>query len=153
MRRALLLILMCVLVIAGCGSAKPTPVTKPQYEQRLQRLGTELVTSGSQIGQHLDIASFNRDIANFQDQLRVASKELKGLKPPASAQGSNTRLANAFHDLADELEAVKDARRKSLPEAGRAFAAARRSPVAKDGRAAVRELVRRGYQVGQMAGL
>jgi enamine deaminase RidA (YjgF/YER057c/UK114 family) len=152
--RASLVVVICALalVAVGCGS-KPKPVTKAQYEQRLQRLGDDLVHAGSQIGQHVDIASFNEDIANFQDHLRDASKELKGVKPPPSAQGPNERLANAFHDLADALEPVKDARRKSLPEAGKAFAVARESVPARQGRAAVRQLRRRGYEVGQMASL
>jgi enamine deaminase RidA (YjgF/YER057c/UK114 family) len=140
------------LVAAGCGS-KPKPVTKAQYEQQLQRLGDDLVKAGSQIGQHLDIASFNQDVENFQNRLRDASKELKDVQPPANAQEPNKRLADAFHDLADALEPVKDARRQSLPKAGKAFAVARRSAPARQGRAAVRQLQRRGYDVGQTASL
>jgi len=152
--RASVLLAACTvaLVVTGCGS-KPKPVTKAQYEQQLQRLGDDLVNTGSQIGQHLDIASFNQDIANFQDHLRAASKELKGVQPPANAQEPNKHLADAFHDLADTLEPVKDARRKSLPEGGKAFAAARLSAAAREGRAAVRQLSQRGYDVGQMASL
>ena len=144
--------MLVALVATGCGS-KPKPVTKAQYEQQLQSLGDELVRAGSQIGQHLDIATFNEDISSFQDDLRDASKQLKGLKPPPDAQEPNQRLADAFHDLADALEPVKDARRKSLPEAGKAFGVARESPPAKAGRAAVRQLRSRGYDVGQMSAL
>jgi hypothetical protein len=140
------------LVATGCGS-KPKPVTKAEYEQQLRRLGDDLVNAGSQIGQHLDTASFNQDVENFQDHLKDAAKELKGVKPPANAEGPNEQLAEAFHDLADALDPVKDARRESLPEAGKAFAKARVSAPARQGRAAVRQLRRRGYAVGQMAGL
>ena len=140
------------LLATGCGS-KPKPVTKTQYEQQLQRLGDDLVNTGSQIGQHLDIASFNQDIQNFQDHLRDASKELKGVKPPPDARGPNEQLANGFDNLADSLDAVKDARRESLPKAGKAFALARTSEGARQGRIAVRQLRRRGYAVGQMASL
>jgi hypothetical protein len=152
--RAVLLLLACVVAVVatGCGS-KPKPVTKAQYEQHLQRLGDELVNSGSQIGQHLDISSFNEDISNFQDRLRSASKELNGLQPPRNARLPNKRLADAFHGLADELEPVKDARRKSLREAGKAFLVARGSAPARQGRAAVRQLKSRGYAVGQMSSL
>jgi hypothetical protein len=139
-------------LLVGCGS-KPKPVTRAQYEQQLQTLGADLVKAGSQVGQHLDIASFNEDIANFQDHLKTASKELKGVKPPPDAQGPNDQLANAFHDLAGALEPVKDARRKSLPEGVRAFNVAKVGPAARQGRAAVRQLQRRGYDVGQMISL
>ena len=154
MIRTSLLVLVCTvaLVATGCGS-KPKPVTKSQYEQQLQRLGDDLVNAGSQIGQHLDIATFNQDISNFQDHLRDASKELKGVEPPPNAQEPNQHLADAFHDLADALDPVKDARRESLREAGKAFAVARSSAPARQGRSAVRQLSRRGYEVGQMASL
>ncbi len=152
MLRVSLLVVLCASLLVGCGS-KPKPVTKAQYEQQLQVLGADLVKTGSQIGQHLDIASFNQDIATFQDHLKTASKELKGVKPPVDAQGPNERLADAFHDLADALDPVKDARRQSLPQAAKAFNAARLGPAARRGRAAVRQLRRRGYDVGQMASL
>jgi hypothetical protein len=140
------------MLLAGCGST-PKPVTKAQYEQRLQQLGADLVKTGSQVGQRFDISSFNEDIATFQDQLKTASKQLKGVKPPVDAQGPNERLADAFHDLADALEPVKDARRKSLPEGVKAYNTVRLGPAARQGRAAVRELRRHGYDVGQMASL
>jgi hypothetical protein len=136
----------------GCGS-KPKPVTKAQYEQQLQTLGADLVKAGSQVGQHLDISSFNQDIANFQDHLKTASKELKGVKPPADARVPNDNLASAFHDLANALEPVKDARRKSLPKGVTAFNVARLGPAARQGRTAVSQLRQRGYDVGQMASL
>ena len=155
MRRAFLLVVVAssvAMAATGCGST-PKPVTKAQYNAQLQRLGADLVQAGSQVGQHLDIATFNQDISNFQDHLRSASKELKGVKPPPNAQGPNQRLADAFHDLADALDPVKDARRESLPKAGKAFAVARNSAPARQGRAAVQELTRRGYSVGQMSSL
>jgi hypothetical protein len=145
-----LLLVLCAILLAGCGS-KPKPVTRAQYEQKLQRLGANLVRSGSEVGQRLDIASFNEDVATLQDNLKSASKELNGVQPPVDAQGPNERLADAFHDLADALEPVKDARRKSLPEAAKAFSVANHGPAARQGRAAVRQLQRRGYDVGQMA--
>jgi hypothetical protein len=156
MRRAFLLVVVvsAVAVVAtGCGS-KPKPVTKAQYNAQLQRLGADLVQAGSQVGQHLDIASFNQDISNLQDRLRDASKELKGVQPPADARLPNQRLAASFDDLADALEPVKDARRESLPKGAKAFAGvAQSSAPARQGRAAVRQLTRRGYSVGQMSSL
>lgn len=154
MRRAsLFLVLVVALLAAGCGS-KPKPVTKAQYEQQLQRLGADLVDAGSQVGQHLDIASFNADVDNLQDRLRDASKELKGVRPPATARLPNERLAASFDDLADALEPVKDARRESLPKAAKAFAdVAQNSAPAKQGRAAVTQLQNRGYEVGAMRSL
>ena len=152
MRRSFLLVVALIALLAGCGS-DPKAVTKAQYEEQLQRLGDDLVEAGSQIGQHIDTATFNQDISNFQDHLRDASKELNGLEPPADARGPNERLADGFDELADDLEPVKEARRESIVQAGKAFAAARTSAGAREGRAAVRQLRRRGYDVGQMGAL
>ena len=152
MTRLFIVLALVALLLAACGSS-PKQVTKAQYEQQLQRLGNDLVDSGSQIGQHIDTATFNLDISNFQDKLRDASKELDGVEPPANARELNKRLADSFDDLADELEPVKEARRKSIVQAGKAFAVARTSAAAKAGRAAVRQLRAKGYEVGQMRGL
>src|SRR5262249_60590154 len=121
--------------------------------QRVHRVGADLANAGSQTARPPDIASSTQDIDPFQAHLRDAWKELKGVQPPLDAQGPNERLADAFHDLADALEPVKDARRQSLPQAAKAFNAARLGPAARRGRAAVRQLRRRGYDVGQMASL
>ena len=154
MSRASLVVVVAALalVATGCGS-KPKPVTKAQYEQQLQRLGDDLVNAGSQIGQHLDIASFNQDIANFQDHLRAAAKALHGVKPPANARDANKRLADSFDQLADDFEPVKEARRKSIVEAGKAADVVRKSPAIKAGRAAIKDLQASGYDVGAMASL
>lgn len=146
------MVVLFAALLVGCGST-PKPVTKAQYEQQLQTLGADLVKAGSQVGQHLDISSFNQDIANLQDQLKTASKELKGVKPPADARAPNDLLASAFHDLANELEPVKDARRESLPHGAAAFSVAEHGPAARQGRRAVKQLQQRGYDVGQMASL
>jgi hypothetical protein len=150
--RASLLVVVCAVLLVGCGS-KPKPVTKAQYEQQVQVLGAGLVKAGSQVGEHIDIASFNQDISTLQDRLKQASKELKGVKPPPDARLSNERLAAALHDLADTLEPVKDARRESLPNGVKAFDKALVSPAARQGRTAVRQLQQRGYDVGQMVSL
>ena len=80
-------------------------------------MGADLTAAGSQLGKSIDIATFNESVDNFQTHLRDASKKLNGLKPPANTQDANKLLAGSFHDLADELEPVKDARRESIVKA------------------------------------
>jgi enamine deaminase RidA (YjgF/YER057c/UK114 family) len=151
-RAVALLAAVLALVVTGCGS-KPKPVTKAQYEAELQTLGQDLTRAGSSIGHHIDISGFNQDIANFQDHLRAAAKDLHGVKPPANAQAANKRLADSFDELADDFEPVKDARRKSIVEAGKAADIVRKSAAVKNGRAAIDELKAKGYDVGAMGSL
>ena len=128
-------------------------MTKAQYEAQLQTLGQDLTRAGSRIGKRIDISGFNEDIANFQDHLRAAAKALHGVKPPATARAANKRLADSFDDLADDFEPVKDARRKSIVEAGKAADIVRKSAAIKAGRAAIRDLEASGYDVGAMGSL
>ena len=151
-RAVVLLAAVLALVASGCGS-KPKAVTKAQYEAELNTLGTDLTRAGSAIGRHIDIAGFNQDIANFQDHLRSAAEDLHKVQPPANAQSANKRLADSFDELADDFEPVKDARRKSIVEAGKAADIVRKSAAVKNGRAAIGELRRKGYDVGAMGSL
>src|SRR6185437_4778130 len=96
--RALVLCLVALVAVTGCGSS-PKKVTKAQYQAKLDTVGADLGRAGSQVGKAIDIATFNRDVENFQTHLRDAVKELKGVEPPPNAQEANTMLLNAFHDL------------------------------------------------------
>ena len=153
MNRAFVILLAVVALVAtSCGS-KPKAVTKAQYEAELQTLGHDLTQAGSAIGKHIDIAGFNQDISDFQDHLRRAAQDLHGVKPPANAQAANKRLADSFDELADDFEPVKEARRKSIVEAGKAADIVRKSAAVKAGRAAIKDLKASGYDVGAMGSL
>jgi hypothetical protein len=150
--RALVLCLVALVAVAGCGSS-PKKVTKAQYQAKLDTVGADLGRAGSQVGKAIDIATFNRDVENFQTHLRDAVKELKGVEPPPNAQEANAMLVHAFHDLADDLEPVKDARRESIVKARAALLRVSRSQAIKDGRAAVKKLNRLGYNTAEIAAL
>ena len=150
-RKLVLVLSLVVLVgtVAGCGSS-PKVVTKAQYQKELQRLGSNLTALGSELGRSIDIATFNSNVSKFQEGLDQAAKDLKHLKPPANVEATNKRLANAFSELSKGLEAVKEARRKSIFKARDALGVVGRSAAIKDGRAAVQDLKSKGYEVGEL---
>jgi hypothetical protein len=148
--RVLLLLLFAVsITVAGCGS-NPREVTKAQYQEELTRLGTNLTNLGSEVGRSIDIATFNQNIKDLQDGLDDAAHDLDGLDPPANVRNANERLANAFSEFSDRLEAVKEARRQSIFKARDELRRVSRSEAIREGRAAVRELKREGYDVQQL---
>jgi hypothetical protein len=149
-RALLLLLLSFSLVVAGCGGS-PREVTKAQYQQELTRLGTNLTDLGSEVGRSIDIATFNQKVQDLQDGLDDAAHDLNGLEPPANVQAANERLATAFSEFSDRLEAVKEARRQSIFEARDELRRVGTSAPIKEGRAAVRELKRKGYDVTQLS--
>jgi hypothetical protein len=150
--RLSLIVLAFALVVAGCGSS-PKAVTKAQYQSDLQRLGQDLTDAGSQLGQSIDIATFNGNVDNLRDHLHDAAHELHGLKPPSDVQSANDKLADALDDFAGQLEAVKEARRQSIVKARDALLKVSKSPAVRDARQATRELKQKGYDVGQFGSL
>ena len=135
-----------LVVLAGCGSS-PKNVTKAQYQAQLAKSGQAVTLAGQQVGKVITIAEFNRAVSDLQKALRDGEKNLKGLQPPANARAANKRLAQAFGDLADGLEAVKEARRVSIVKARDALAKLGGSAAIKNGRAAIQKLNQLGYAV------
>jgi hypothetical protein len=149
MRVLLFLLFVVSITVAGCGSS-PREVTKAQYQEELTRLGTNLTKLGSEVGRSIDIATFNQNIKDLQDGLDDAAHDLDGLDPPANVRNANERLANAFSEFSDRLEAVKEARRQSIFKARDELRRVSRSEAIREGRVAVRELERKGYDVQQL---
>jgi hypothetical protein len=135
-----------LVALAGCGSS-PKTVTKAQYQTQLAKSGQAITIAGQQLGKVITIAEFNGAVSDLQTALRDGEKNLKGLQPPANARAANKRLTQAFGDLADALEAVKEARRVSIVKAREALAKLGGSAAIKNGRAAIVELNRLGYAV------
>lgn len=148
--RMLTLLLVPLLLTTACGS-KPREVSKARYQQELNRLGTTLTAAGSELGKSIDIASFNGNVDKFRAALDKAAHELDGLKPPENVRGDNKRLAQSFRALADELEPVKEARRQSIVKARDALGKVARSSAIRDGRTAIRDIEKKGYDVGPLS--
>jgi hypothetical protein len=149
--RILALSLVALLVVlAGCGSS-PKTVTKAQYQEQLSKSGQAVTIAGQQLGKVITIAEFNSAVTDLQKALRDGEKNLNGLQPPANARAANKRLARAFGDLADALEAVKEARRVSIVKARQALGELGKTDAIKEGRAAIKELDRLGYSASGAA--
>jgi hypothetical protein len=145
--RLFALSLAAVLVaLAGCGSS-PKTVTKAQYQAQLTKSGQAITIAGQQLGKVITIAEFNGAVSDLQKALRDGEKNLKGLQPPANTRAPNKQLAQAFGDLADALDAVKEARRVSIVKAREALAKLGGSAAIKNGRAAIQKLTQLGYAV------
>jgi len=149
-------LILCVLALtvglAGCGSS-PREVAKAEYEKELERIGKVASDAGSELGRSIDIATFNGNVDRFQDTLRDAAVDLDGLEPPPDVRDVNERLADSLREFADELEPVKEARRKSIFKARDALGKVARSDAVKEARAAIRELRRKGYDVPSLSAL
>jgi hypothetical protein len=135
-----------LVALAGCGSG-PKTVTKAQYQAQLTKSGQAITIAGQQLGKVITIAEFNGAVSDLQKALRDGEKNLEGLQPPANTRATNKQLAQAFGDLADALEAVKEARRVSIVRARDALGKLGESAAIKNGRAAIQKLNQLGYAV------
>ena len=133
-----------LMALAGCGSS-PKTVTKAQYQSHLAKTSQAVTLAGQQLGKVITIAEFDGAVTDLQKALRDGEKELKGLRPPANAQAANEQLAQAFGDLADALEKVKEARRVSIVKARQALGELDQTYAINQGRAAIKELNKLGY--------
>jgi len=134
-------------LLVGCGS-KPKPVTKAQYEQHLQAIGTNLYTAANNLGESTATAVFNENVQKLQDTINNSADDLDGLLPPgAEVQAANQRLVQAYRDLAKEFEKVKDARRESYPKALAALVAVQHSEPARRSIRTAAELRKLGINV------
>jgi hypothetical protein len=151
--RSSLIVVALACVLAGCGST-PRHVTKAQYEQQLQAIGKDLYTAANHLGQSTAIGPFNQNVQALQDTIDDSAHDLGGLRPPGdAAQAANKRLVDAYHDLSDEFEKVKDARRESYPKAIAALVAVQSSAPAKASIQAADDLRKLGFQVPASATL
>ena len=139
-----------LMALAGCGSS-PKTVTKAQYQAQLEKSGRAVTIAGQQLGKVITISEFNGAVTDLQKALRDGEKNLKGLQPPANARAANQQLAQAFGDLADALEPVKEARRVSIVKARQALGDLGKTDAIKEGRAAIKELDRLGYSASGAA--
>ncbi len=145
--RLLALSLVALLVVvAGCGSS-PKTVTKAQYQAQLAKSGQAITIAGQQLAKVVTIADFNGAVSDLQKALRDGEKNLKGLQPPANTRTANKQLAQAFGDLADALEPVKEARRVSIVKAREVLGKLGKSAAIKNGQAAIIQLNNLGYSV------
>jgi hypothetical protein len=139
-------LLALLVAVAGCGSS-PKTVTKAQYQAQLAKSGQAITIAGQRLGKVITIADFNGAVSDLQKALRDGEKNLKGLQPPANTRAANKQLAQAFGDLADALEPVKEARRVSIVKARDALGKLGESAAIKNGQAAIVQLNNLGYSV------
>jgi hypothetical protein len=152
MRNVLLGAVLVVLLVAGCGGTTERPVTKKQYEQRIDKIGLSLYDAANALGESTATQLFNDGVDGLREALEDGADQLDGLRPPGvGAQAANDRLIAAYRDLSAEFDKVKEARRQSFIRALKALDAVQKSPPARETLAAAADLRELGYKVPSSA--
>jgi hypothetical protein len=110
--RMVVVLLAAVGLLAGCGGGgggKTTsaPLTKAQYQAKLQQLSNQV---GAQVRQSIGASTKLKesDIPKLQDSLRSFSGKIAALNPPEAVQDLHTQLVAAVRGLADDLPKLAD---------------------------------------------
>jgi hypothetical protein len=111
-RAAVVLLAAVGLLVAGCGgggsgeSSSP-PLTKAQYQAKLQQLSNEV---GAEVRQSIGTSTKLKesDIPKLQDSLRSFAGKISALSPPAAVQDLHTQLVTAVRGFADDLPKLAD---------------------------------------------
>ena len=110
MPRALVLLVALGLLAAGCGGGggndeASKPLTKAQYQAKLQQLSNEI---GAELRQSVGTSTTLKksDVPKLQQSLRSFSDKVEALNPPAAVADLHTRLVAAMRGFADDLPSL-----------------------------------------------
>ena len=136
------------LVLAGCGGGGR--LTKAAYEQKLQKAGRELSTSLRQLSRSNSKDEFKHGVDTVEKALNDAADELDGITPPQDVQGANDRLVDGLRRLAHDFGEAKAAADKGPDAARQKGREITTGPASREADDAIKQIQRRGYDVGQL---
>jgi hypothetical protein len=140
---------LVLAVAAGCGGGGG-PLTKAEYEQKLQQAGRALTTALRELSRSNSKDEFKRGVDAVEKALNDAADELDGVTPPQDVEGANNRVVEAFRLLSHDFERVKAAAEKGPDAAREAGRQVTTGAASREANQAIKEIQRRGYEVGQL---
>jgi hypothetical protein len=97
------------MLAGGCGGhSKGPPLTKARYVQQVAKIRRGIVVSLGGLGSLSGAPAAATALANVQDDMQAAEKQLKDINPPASIATEHDKLTTGVGDFADELDPVID---------------------------------------------
>ena len=137
-----------VIALAACGGGGG--LTRAAYEQKLRDAGHELGVARRQLSQSRTQDEFRRGAEAVEEALGDAADELDEGTPPADVEAVNERLVSALRRLANDWDDVKRAADEGPDAASRAARSVTAGVAARQAEEAIREITRRGYDVGEL---
>jgi sugar-specific transcriptional regulator TrmB len=137
-----------VLALAGCGGG--AGLTKAEYEQKLRSAGDEISRAAGQLSTARSKDEFKERVANVQNAIDAAAHELDAITPPADVAAPNDRLVHGLRGLARDFGQVKEAADRGIDAATTKARQVSSGAASREARQAIREIQRRGYDVGRL---
>lgn len=108
MRRLLILCAALGLLAAGCGgggggaSTESKPLTKAEYQAKLQQTATEVANKLGDSSKDIDKMS-SKDLDQLSAGLHEFADRIRAIHPPDEVKQLNADLASAMDDIGDEF--------------------------------------------------
>jgi hypothetical protein len=108
MRRVVLLLVAVALLAAGCGgggSSSSKPLTKAQYQAKLEEIAKEVSTQVSSSSSDFNKLT-DKDLSQLTDVLHTFTRKLKAITPPDEVKDLHAQLISAINAFADEFPVI-----------------------------------------------
>lgn len=152
-------VLALALVAAGCGggggsgggSGSGGQLSKSDYEQKMQAIGTDAKKSlnGLNLSNVSDLKEIAKQTGVAKDKLNSVADQVASLNAPDNAKADNAKMVTGLRGLADELGKLQQAANKGdlkeLQKVGNEFST---SQAVKDADDAAKDLKKKGYNIG-----
>jgi outer membrane murein-binding lipoprotein Lpp len=149
--RAAALAAVAGILLAGCGSQKHEPLSKPAYERELRAAIGVLNSDLTKLGPAAEAApkQVAGRIEQIQEAIRGAADRLDKVEPPADIRDAHEQLVDGLRELADEFDESREAAEKGNAEELReAQESLERTASARKLRRAIGRIQDAGYDVG-----
>jgi hypothetical protein len=146
---------VAVIALAGCGgggSSSSGPLSKSEYEHKMQSEAERLTKAlqGADITSAKNMQEFASRLGAVKDDIAKAADDVDALDPPANAAADTQTIADVLHRLAAAIGQIQTAAAKN-DGAGFQQAVRQLQAELRAAQPAVRDLKRKGYDVGEFA--
>jgi len=112
-RLAIAAVAILAVAAAGCGGGGGgEPLSKADYEQQLNEIGTSLDSSSQALGdafQAEDVDKAADQVSAMQDQIRKLADQLDDITPPEDVADPHQDLIDGLRGMADDFDEFHDA--------------------------------------------
>jgi len=150
-RLAIAAVAILAVAAAGCGGGGGEPLSKADYEQQLNEIGTSLDSSSQALGdafQAEDVDKAAEQIGTMQADIRKLADQLDDITPPEDVADPHQDLIDGLRGMADDFDEFRDAVESKSVAKMTAFAQSFTSSESSQKiNEAIEELKKKGYDL------
>ena len=148
-RLAIAAVAILAVAAAGCGGGGGEPLSKAEYTQQLNEIGTSLDSSSQALGdafQAEDAGKAADQVSAMQTQIRKLADQLDDITPPEDVADPHQDLIDGLRGMADDFDEFHDAVESKSVAKMTAFAQSfTSSESSKKINEAIAEMKKKGY--------